>query len=93
MNIQALGRKVVVRLPKPPTKTESGIIIPDNAKPELDSIGSFTTTVLSVGEKVDTVQVGDTVVLNPHGYSLPLKYMDGTEVLVLNVDELIGILK
>ncbi|HEX5622869.1 MAG TPA: co-chaperone GroES [Sulfuricurvum sp.] len=86
MNFQPLGKRVLVQRLEEATKTASGIIIPDNAK-EKPSQG----TVLAVSKEVEDVACGDTVVFGKYaGNELTI---DGKAYLVIETDDLLGIIK
>ena len=86
MNFQPLGKRVLVQRLEEATTTASGIIIPDNAK-EKPSQG----TVISVSTEVETVATGDVVVFGKYaGNELTI---DGKAYLVIETDDLFGILK
>ncbi|MCL4431602.1 MAG: co-chaperone GroES [Epsilonproteobacteria bacterium] len=86
MNFQPLGKRVLVQRLEEATTTASGIIIPDNAK-EKPSQG----TVISVSSEVETVATGDIVVFGKYaGNELTI---DGKNYLVIETDDLFGILK
>jgi chaperonin GroES len=86
MNFQPLGKRVLVQRLEEATTTASGIIIPDNAK-EKPSQG----TVISVSTEVENVATGDVVVFGKYaGNELTI---DGKSYLVIETDDLFGILK
>jgi len=86
MNFQPLGDRLLVERVEEPTTTASGIIIPDNAK-EKPSRGK----VLAIGNDVEDVNVDDTVVFGKYaGTDLVL---DGNEYLVLEVSDVLGVIK
>ncbi|RLA68633.1 MAG: co-chaperone GroES [Epsilonproteobacteria bacterium] len=86
MNFQPLGNRVLVERLADATTTASGIIIPDNAK-EKPSHGK----VVAISEEVEDINVGNTVVFGKYsGNELSL---DGTEYLIMEADELFGIMK
>jgi len=86
MNFIPLGKRVLVSRVEEPKTTASGIIIPDSAK-EKPSQGK----VLAVSKEVENVSVDDTVVFGQYaGSELTL---DGTTYLVIEVDDLLGIVK
>ncbi len=86
MNFQPLGNRVLVERLADVTTTASGIIIPDNAK-EKPSHGQ----IVAISEEVEDINVGDTVVFGKYsGNELSL---DGKEYLILEADELFGIMK
>ncbi len=86
MNFQPLGNRVLVERLADATTTASGIIIPDNAK-EKPSHGK----VIAISEEVEDINVGDTVVFGK--YSGNELSIDGTEYLIMEADELFGIMK
>ncbi len=83
-----LGQRVLVKRVEEATTTASGIIIPDNAKEK-----PLNATVLAVSNEVKEdgeIQVGDTVIFAKYtGTELTV---DGQEHLILNVDDILGIL-
>lgn len=86
MNFQPLGKRVLVKRVEEATKTASGIIIPDNAK-EKPLMGE----VVSVSKELNELKKGDKILFAKYG---------GTEVklgkddfLVLNIDDVLGIVK
>lgn len=86
--IQAINNHVVVEeLIKKEETTGTGIIIPQTIKMEPQKYGK----VLSVGEKVTNVQIGDTVVFHQAGGQVVM--MDGVIQRILKNDEIYGILK
>jgi len=86
MNFQPLGERVLVERIEEAKTTASGIYIPDSAK-EKPSQGK----VLAVSDEVKTVKVNDTVVFGKYaGSELTL---DGTTYLVIETDDLLGIVK
>jgi len=86
MNFQPLGDRLLVERVEEATTTASGIIIPDNAK-EKPSRGK----VLAVGNDVEDVTTGDSVVFGKYaGTELVL---DDKEYLVLELSDILGIIK
>ena len=89
MNFQPLGNRVLVERVEEPTKTPSGIIIPDNAKEK-----PLEGNVLAIGPEVEEegqIKVGDKVVFAK--YSGTEINLDGKEYLILSTDDILGILK
>ena len=86
MNFQPLGKRVLVERVEEATTTASGIIIPDNAK-EKPSQGK----VIAVSSEVENVNAGDTVVFGK--YSGSELTLEGTKYLVMEVDDILGIIK
>ncbi len=86
MNFQPLGKRVLIERVEEAKTTASGIYIPDSAK-EKPSQGK----VLAVSTEVENVAVNDTVVFGKYaGNELTL---DGTTYLVIETDDLLGIVK
>lgn len=83
-----LGQRVLVKRVEEATTTASGIIIPDNAKEK-----PFNAEVLAVSNEVKEdgdIQVGDNIIFAKYtGTELTV---NGTEHLILNVDDILGIL-
>ena len=89
MSFQPLGQRVLVKRVEEEAKTASGIIIPDNAKekPSNATVVAISNEVKEDGE----INVGDNVVFGK--YSGTEITVDGSEHLVLDVDDIVGILK
>jgi chaperonin GroES len=86
MNFQPLGKRVLIQRVEEAKTTASGIYIPDSAQ-EKPSQGK----VLAVSSEVENVAVNDTVVFGKYaGSELTL---DGTTYLVIETDDLLGIVK
>ena len=86
MNFQPLGKRVLIERVEEAKTTASGIYIPDSAK-EKPSQGK----VLSVSKEVEEVAVNDIVVFGKYaGNELTL---DGKTYLVIELDDLLGIVK
>jgi chaperonin GroES len=86
MNFQPLGKRVLVERVEEARTTASGIYIPDSAK-EKPSQGK----VIAVSKEVEDVTVDDTVVFGK--YSGSELSIDGTTYLVIELDDLFGIIK
>lgn len=85
MNFKPLGERVLVERTEVENKTASGIIIPDNAKEKPQS-----AKVIAIGNKVEDVKVGDTIVFEQYrGTEIKL---EGKEYLILNIENVIGIM-
>ena len=90
MAFKPLGLRVLVERKEEENKTASGIIIPDNAK-EKPLMG----TVIAVSKEVEedeynSIKEGDIVVFAKYaGSDITL---DGKEYLVLNTDDILGII-
>ena len=89
MNFTPLGQRVLVKRVEEEAKTASGIIIPDNAKekPLMGKVVAISSEVEEDGE----IKVDDTVVFAK--YSGTDITLEGNEYLVLNTDDILGILK
>ncbi|MBX2078601.1 co-chaperone GroES [Campylobacter peloridis] len=85
MNFQPLGKRVLVKRVEETKTTASGIIIPDNAK-EKPLMGE----VVAVSKEVEDIKANDKVVFAKYGGS-EIK-LDNEEYLVLNTDDILGIL-
>jgi len=86
MNFQPLGKRVLIERVEEAKTTASGIYIPDSAK-EKPSQGK----VIAVSKEVEEVSVNDTVVFGK--YSGSELTLDGTNYLVIEIDDLLGIVK
>ena len=88
MNFKPLGDRVLVKVQEPETKTASGIIIPDNASKEKPT----QAEVIAIGEDVKHVAIGDTVMYAQYARTATVT-LDMTEYLVMEVSEILGVLK
>ncbi|EAI8243209.1 co-chaperone GroES [Campylobacter coli] len=86
MNFQPLGKRVLVKRVEETKTTASGIIIPDNAK-EKPLMGE----VVAVSKEITDIANGDKIVFAKYGET-EIK-IDNSEYLVLNLDDILGILK
>ncbi len=89
MNFQPLGQRVLVERVEEATTTASGIIIPDNAK-EKPLSGKILAVSKEVSEEGE-VKVDDKVLFAK--YSGTDVNIDGKDYLVLNLDDVLGVLK
>jgi chaperonin GroES len=89
MSFQPLGERVLVKRVEEEAKTASGIIIPDNAKekPSNAEVIAISSKVKEDGE----ISVGDSVVFGKFA-GTEIK-VDGVDHLVLNLEDIVGILK
>jgi len=85
MNFKPLGKRVLVKRLEEENTTSSGIIIPDNAK-EKPSQGE----VVAVSADVDSLACGDKVIFGK--YSGNEVSLDGTKYLVIEVEDIFGII-
>jgi len=88
MTFKPLGKRVLLERIEEPTKTASGIIIPDNAKEK-----PLSGIVKAVSEKIKengSVAIGDKVIFAKYaGTELTI---DGKTYLVMNLDDILGVL-
>jgi chaperonin GroES len=89
MNFKPLGQRVLVERVEEEKKTESGIIIPDNVK-EKPLSGKVVAISDEVAEE-KKISEGDTIVFAKYtGTEIKI---GSKEYLVMNVDDILGILK
>lgn len=86
MNFQPLGKRILVERVEETKTTASGIIIPDNAKEK-----PLSGKVLAVSSEVENVKVGESVVFGK--YAGTEVTLEGKTLLVLNLDDVLGIVK
>lgn len=87
MNFEPLGKRVLVEREEELKTTASGIIIPDNASKEKPSQGK----VVAVSKEAENLSVGDKVVFAK--YSGSEITLDDKKYLVLNTEDILGIIK
>ncbi len=87
MNFKPLANRVLIEREEEVTTTASGIIIPDNAKEK-----PLEGKVLAVGPdaKEEGINEGDRVVFGKYAGSEIV--LDNKEYLILNSDDILGIL-
>ena len=85
MNFQPLGKRVLVKRVEEATTTVSGIIIPDNAQ-EKPSRGE----VVAVSREVTELTNGNQVLFGK--YAGNEVSFEGTKYMVLEVDDIFGII-
>ncbi len=91
MSFIPLGQRVLAKVKEEEAKTASGIIIPDNAKEKpLQAEVKAISKELKEDDNCE-ISEGDTVVFAK--YSGTEITIDGEEYLVLNCDDILGILK
>lgn len=86
MNFQPLGKRVLVKRVEETKTTASGIIIPDNAKEK-----PLTGKVVAVSKEISELKESDTILFAKYG-GTEVK-LDADEYLVLNIDDVLGIVK
>lgn len=69
-------------------KTESGIIIPEEAK---KNMSTNIVKVLAAGPKCEKVKVGDTVLVHPESGALVIN-LDGVEYACINEFQVVGVI-
>lgn len=86
MNIRPTKCRLVVKLKEQNNVSKGGIMIPDSAseKPNL-------ATVEAVGEKVDGLVVGNTVVINKYAGNEVV--IDGTKYLIIRSNEVLAVVE
>ena len=85
MNFQPLGKRVLVKRVEETNTTVSGIIIPDNAK-EKPSRGE----VVAISKEVTELENGNQVLFGK--YAGNEVSFEGTKYMVLEVDDIFGII-
>ena len=86
MNFTPLGKRVLVKRVEEETKTAGGIILPDNAKEK-----PLSGKVVAVSSEISDINTNDEVVFGKYtGTEIEL---DGQEYLVLEVKDILGVLK
>lgn len=89
MNFKPLGQRVLVERVEESTTTASGIIIPDNAKEK--PLRGIVKSISKEVKEEDILSKGDEVLFAK--YSGTEINLDGKEYLVLNVEDILGVLK
>lgn len=87
MNFLPLGKRVLIEREEELKTTASGIIIPDNASKEKPSEGK----VIAISKEIEGISEGDRVVFAK--YSGSEITLDNKKYLVLNTDDILGIIK
>ena len=88
MDFNPLGDRVLVKVQEPKTQTASGIFIPDNASQEKPT----QAKVIAIGSDVKDVVVGDKIVYTKFARTATVT-LDNQDYLVMDVAEILGILK
>jgi len=95
MNLKPLGDKVIVEVLSAEEKTKGGIILPDTAKEkpqEAKVIAVGSGKVLDNGKTVaPDVKAGDIIIFGK--YSGSEVKVDGKEYLIIDADDILGIVK
>ena len=88
MTFKPLGKRVLLERIEEPTKTASGIIIPDNAKEK--PLSGIVRAVSAKIKENGSVGIGDKVIFAKYaGTELTI---DGKTYLVMNLDDILGVL-
>lgn len=87
INFEPLRDWVVFKVPLV-EMTESGVIIPDQAK---KSMTSNVVKVLAVGPTCEKVKVGDTVLVHPESGALVID-LKGQEYACINEFQIVGVI-
>jgi len=88
MTFKPLGKRVLLERVEEPTTTATGIIIPDNAKEK--PLSGIVRAVSAKIEDKGLIAKGDKVVFAKYaGTELTI---DGKAYLVMNIDDLLGVL-
>lgn len=82
-----VGKRIVVRPATVEEKTKSGIIIPDTARKEKPERGE----VIAIGEALEGVKVGDTVVFSKYGYD-EVK-IHGSDYYIVKHDDVVAVVR
>lgn len=80
--IKPLGFRILVKRSEAKT-LKGGILLPESSKDK-----PLEGEVLSIGEKVDEVKVGDVVVFSPYG---GIEVEDAEGCLILSQDDVLGV--
>ncbi len=88
MSFQPLGNRVLIKREEQINTTASGIIIPDSAKEK-----PLEGKVIAVGKDAvdEGINEGDTVVFPKYGGTEIT--MDGVEYLIMNSDDILGVMR
>lgn len=86
MSIRVVGDKILAQFKK--VEAPSGILLPDHLKPK---VTDEDATVLSVGEEVTEIKVGDKVIFNPQ--SALLVELQGNTYILLTKKGVIGVVE
>lgn len=77
--------RVVLKQHEAEKTTKSGIILPDQEKPNI-------ATVVYIGPQVEELKVGDTVILGSKWYTNFKHPLTGEELLILNEPDIFGVI-
>ncbi|MDD3325108.1 MAG: co-chaperone GroES [Sulfurospirillaceae bacterium] len=88
MTFKPLGKRVLLERIEEPTTTASGIIIPDNAKEK--PLSGIVKAISKEVKEDGVVEKGDKVIFAK--YAGTEITMDGKTYLVINIDDVLGVL-
>ncbi len=95
MNLKPLGEKVIVEVLGAKDRTKGGIILPDMAKEkpqEAKVVAVGSGKILNNGKVVPPeVKTGDTILFGK--YSGNEVKVDGKELLIINQDDILAVIK
>ena len=86
MTIKPLGERVLVKMDKVEEKTAGGIFIPQTAQEKTQ-----IAIVEAVGDEVKTVKVGEKILHDK--YAGTTFKQDGEEYLILNIKDVLAVIK
>ena len=86
MTIKPLGERVLVKMDKVEEKTAGGIFIPQTAQEKTQ-----IAVVEAIGDEVKTVNVGDKILHDK--YAGTTFKQDGEEYLILNIKDVLAVIK
>lgn len=86
MNLQPLGKKVLIKRKPEMTETEGGIIIPDTLT-EKPMVGD----VVSIGDEVDKIKLGDKILFGKFA-GVEIANDAGGMFLVMDQSSILGII-
>jgi chaperonin GroES len=88
MDFQPFGDKILIKIKETGSKTEGGIILPDNVSKDKPTEGE----VIKIGGTPKNIEVGDTVIFTKYaGTQITL---DGDDYLIIETyKDILGIIK
>ena len=86
MTIKPLGERVLVKMDKVEEKTAGGIFIPQTAQEKTQ-----IAVVEAIGDEVKTLKVGDKILHDK--YAGTTFKQDGEEYLILNIKDVLAVIK
>ncbi len=86
MTIKPLGERILVKMDKVEEKTAGGIFIPQTAQEKTQ-----IAVVEAIGDEIKTVKVGDKILHDK--YAGTTFKQDGEEYLILNIKDVLAVIK